>query len=272
MTNHALKLKNRSAIKLTGPDAKNLLQGLITNDIKNLDSDNPLYAGLLSPQGKYLFDFIVTQHGDDIYLDCERERAPDLWRKLMMYKLRADAEITDESDSVNIWAIWGDEDITGIIYQDPRHWKIGRRAIVKKGHNLIIPDDGTHPCDPLKQGQYDIERITLGIPDGTRDIIADKNFWLECRAEALNGVNFHKGCYIGQEQTARMKHRATLKKSLVPVRIDGGAPEFGTEIQTSEGKKVGDIRSSEGDFAIAYIRVEYSDTPIFAESKAITVL
>lgn len=271
----ALHLKNRSLIECGGEDCLTFLQGLITNDIKHLTADKPLYAGFLTPQGKYLFDFILYQHGDSILIDCEADRADELLKRLMMFRLRAKVTLTSLADSQRVWAIWsGGEENPALSYPcfiDPRHWKMGHRAIVPKGVNLTLPDDGSQGADPLKLEDYEVERITLGIPDGSRDMAVDKYFWLECRAEATHGVSFSKGCFIGQEQTTRMKHRTTIKKSLLPVRLSGEA-ESGNVIEAENGKEAGQIHTVAGKVAMAYLRLKYCDQALRVRGKTVTPL
>jgi folate-binding protein YgfZ len=139
---------------------------------------------------------------------------------------------------------------------DPRHPALGWRTIA-----AAVVSPGRTAAD------YVALRLTHGVPDGSRDRNIEKDFWLETDAERLNGVSFTKGCFIGQELTARMKHRTTLKKRLVPVCVDGGAPEAGTPVETDGGKTAGEIRSSAGDLALAYLRLEHLDSPLTTDSK-----
>lgn len=242
-----LKLENRSVIRLTGPDRSSLLQGLITNDIDMLSSENPLYAGLLTPQGKFLFDMIIVADGDTILLDIEAARKADLMRKLMMYKLRADVNIIDEP--LSVWALFDSDAISGIIYPDPRH---------KSMHHRVIAAENPAPeAESMPHEDYEIHRLLYGIPDGSRDMIVEKYFWLETRAEALNGVSFSKGCYVGQELTARMKHRTSLKKQLVAIKALSGELQEGAALSNHTGKVIGAVKSTNGAYAIAYVRLEY---------------
>lgn len=267
----AVMLKDRGVITVQGTESKSFLQGLITSDIEALTSEKALYTAFLTPQGKYLFDFVIIEHGDILYLDCEKSRALDLCKRLMMFRLRAKVAINDASDDYRIWAIWGDGDLSYPSCQDPRHWKIGRRAVVPKGINLCLPEDGSPALDPLKYEDYEIERITLGIPDGSRDMTVEKYFWLECRAEAMSGVSFTKGCYIGQEQTTRMKHRTTIKKSLLPVKV-AGAVKSGDDVLTNDQKQAGVIHSHAGSVAMAYIRLRYQDQALLVNGQPCHIL
>lgn len=257
-----LKLEDRSVIRLSGPDSRSLLQGLVTNDMDLLEADSALYAALLTPQGKFLFDMIIVSGGADLLLDIESARKADLVRRLMMYKLRADVEITDDPSSV--WALFDGEAQNGVAYRDPRHGSLHLRVIADQNP---VPD-----AESMTRAEYDERRIRHGIPDSSRDMKVEKDFWLETGAEKLNGVSFTKGCFIGQELTARMKHRTTLKKMLVPVEAEGHDLEDGAAITTSTGKSVGEIRSSVGAYALAYLRLEYLNEPLTANGIALAPL
>ena len=256
-----LKLENRGVVRLSGPDSKSLLQGLITSDIEDLSENNALYAGLLTPQGKFLFDMIIVEDAGDLLLDVEATRKPDLLRRLMMYKLRADVDISD--DPRGVWALIDGEAETGVSYKDPRH---------KAMHMRVISDDNPAPsASPLELVAYEERRIRHGVPDSSRDMKIEKDFWLETDAERLNGVSFTKGCFVGQELTARMKHRMSLKKKLVTIKSDGTDIPEGADIKTEDGKSAGDVRTISGPYAIAYFRLEYMDQPITAGDVPVTV-
>ncbi|WP_417458653.1 YgfZ/GcvT domain-containing protein [Kordiimonas sp.] len=254
MTAAMLKLENRAVLRLSGSETKTFLQGLVTNDVMKVTADAALYAGLLTPQGKFLFDMMIVADGDDLLLDIEAERKPDLMRRLMMYKLRADVTIADETD-LSVWVSFAKPSCGGVAYQDPRHEELGWRLITSK-----TPDDTT-----LSAAKYEAKRLTLGVPDGGRDMEVEKYFWLETDAERLNGVSFTKGCFVGQELTARMKHRTTLKKKLVAVKAEGGSLTPGQTLLTPDGKNAGEIRTTDGTHAIAYFRLEFGDTSLNAD-------
>ncbi|MCJ9427613.1 YgfZ/GcvT domain-containing protein [Kordiimonas marina] len=263
MTAHTVKLGNRSVIRLSGAETRSFLQGLVTNNVMAVAPGHAVYAALLTPQGKYLYDMIIMADGDDLLLDVEAERLGELLRRLMMYRLRAAVEITDESDRLSVWAVFGDAPGKGISTPDPRSADLGTR--------LVLPAGETPDAEPMPLEGYETKRLSLGVPDGSRDMKVDKYFWLETAAERLNGVSFTKGCFIGQELTARMKHRTTLKKLLVPVTVTGGAPEPDTAIVTASGKDAGEIRTGAGDHALAYLRLEYKDEPLSTDGRAVTV-
>ncbi|MCF8474797.1 MAG: hypothetical protein K9G26_08880 [Emcibacter sp.] len=248
--NAPIPLYNRSIITLSGSDRKKFLQGLITNNIEKITDHSAIYTALLTPQGKYLYDFFISERDETLYLDCEKSRVSDIIRRLMMYKLRADVTIEDHTSDHTVYVILSQNyNFSGHenYYPDPRYAPMGYR--------LIKPS----PCDssmPSGDNQYDLHRLQNGLPDGERDFGIDKTFILEGNLEILNGVDFTKGCYIGQEVTARMKHRMNLKKRLLPLKLDGELPPIGTDITNDEGKKIGEIRSGHGKLAIGLLRLE----------------
>ena len=197
-------LSDRAVISVSGPEAKAFLQGLITNDVQRLAPDTPLYAALLTPQGKVLFDFLLSEAEDTIFLDCAVLSAESLLKRLTMYRLRARVELALRSDLALMW----NPQSSGLA--DPRWPALGRRAIAR-------PEGSDANADYLEH------RLRLGIPEGA-DFGSDKMFALDAGLEELHGVSFDKGCYIGQELTARMKHRATARKRLLPISTEDGPP------------------------------------------------
>ena len=269
-----ITLPDRSVLRLSGPDSRELLQGLVSNDIERLRADHPLYAALLTPQGKFLADFFivldVVEGRENILLDCESGRAADLLRRLTMYKMRADVTISDDSDAWSVHALLGGKpdgiELEGsIIFADPRLEALGYRAILPATDTAGILTQAGYETAPI--GDYEKLRIAHGIPDGSRDIAVEKNFLLEARLDALNGISFTKGCYVGQELTARTKHRGAVRKMLYPVTIEGLSPEgpapdnpphINTVIMMDD-KEAGEMRSSCGNHGIALLRTEFAD-------------
>ncbi len=250
-----IRLPLRGVVCITGPDTRSFLQELVTNDVEKVRPGQAVYAALLTPQGKYLFDFFMVDYGRDgcdcdVLLDCEAARRGELIERLEMYKLRADVEFIDRTDAFAIWAILGDITVPGgdsLIFRDPRHPAMGHRAIVAASGHPGFPEGSFEDYERL--------RLTLGIPDSSRDIEVNKRLVLEANLDALNGVDFDKGCYVGQEIAARMKYRGKVRKRLLPVRFDGQAPEPGSAIFVNE-VEIGETRSRLEDRAIALIRIE----------------
>ena len=257
-TNRYLELTDRALIRIEGDDARRFLQDLISNDIEKLGPTMAIHAALLTPQGKYLHDFFVFEHGAAIYFDCEAKRRDDLIRRLKRYRLRAKIDI-EEYDTLNLFALIGDyvHEMTsplagGIVYVDPRLSVLGARAALPDGGTAALE---TQKFEPMSRDDYERLRIGQGVPDGSRDLVVDKALLLESGFEELAGVDFEKGCYIGQEVTARMKHRGLVRKRLLPVQIDGPAPTPGTVVLRGE-TAVGEMRSSIKGQGLALLRLE----------------
>jgi len=248
-----LILKNRAAVALNGPEAAGFLQGLITNNIHAAEGGKAIYAALLTPQGKYLFDFFIFGAGEGFLFDCEAARLDELIKRLTFYKLRADVTIEDISGKTDIWAFADDPGLKGSVYPDPRiDGRMGFRGFLPKGEKV----EETWAFE-----DYEAARLGLGLPDGSRDIEVDKRFILEANFAELGGVDFNKGCYVGQEMTARMTYRGSLKKRLLPVTLGGALPAPGDAL-LSGGKDAGHFCSGAGNAAIALIRLEYLNQPL----------
>jgi hypothetical protein len=192
----ATTLADRALLRLSGEDVRGFLQGLVTNDVQLLSEESPLWAGLLSAQGKALFDFILWADGDDVLVDCEGEQADALMRRLSIYRLRRAFAIAREEGLAVHWAPGGSGP------SDPRLPELGRRW-------LGPPDD---PASGWRE-----HRLRLGVTEGVAELGSDKTLWLEANAVELNGVSFAKGCYVGQENTARMNYRNKVNRRLVVV-------------------------------------------------------
>lgn len=222
-----IKLKDRALITIEGADRKEFLQGLITNDINNTSTDTLLYACLLNAQGKFLHDFFIHNIGDAFLLDCEGgERAQDLNRRFNMYRLRSDVQISIEQH-IDVYAAFNDT----IGAPDPRHKNMGNRSFKK-------------PNSPEKTfNTWDHKRISLTIPDGSRDLIVEKSTMDEASMDSINAIDYAKGCYIGQELTARMHYRGLGKRKLQTVPLDN----IPNDAQ---------LRSSCDDIGLALVRIK----------------
>lgn len=264
-------LQDRGLITIGGADRADFLQGLISNNIRQVTADRAIWAALLTPQGKYLHDFFVTELDGVYLLDCEADRLMDLGQRLSRYKLRAEIDLGMAEDKV-VAAIYGAGAETsfglsgtpgtaaafggGLVYVDPRLAAMGARAVLPRqtaeaelqGADL---SSGSHEV-------YDAHRLALGVPDGCRDLVIEKSILLESNFDELNGVDWEKGCFMGQELTARTKYRGLVKKRLVPVAIDGAPPPPGTPI-LCEGKEAGEMRSARDNAGLALMRLEYID-------------
>ncbi len=229
-----VQTNDRMVLKISGADAKRFLQDLVTN---NLDQGGLIYAALLTPQGKYLFDFFILKQNDTWLIDVKSDCAAALAQRLTMYRLRADVVIEDSGLSVQR----GVGDLPDGAVTDPRHPALGWRL-----YTLGISDEPTVDWDAI--------RVEHCIPETGIELIADNTYILEAGFERLNGIDFKKGCYVGQEINARMKHKTELRKGLVTVAVDGHA-NVGTQI-LSGGKPVGTLFTQSGGKAIAYLRFD----------------
>lgn len=265
-------LEDRGVVSLRGADARPFLQGLVTNDVTRVTPDRAVWAALLTPQGKYLHDFFIAELMDALVLDCERARIPDLIRRLSLYKLRSKVDIMDDSADWAVAALIGtDADARalagfegragafagGVCYVDPRYGGVGARAILPRD---AIPQLEAAGFARVDAGDYDLQRLVNGLPDGSRDLAVDKAYLMENGFDALHGIDWDKGCYIGQELTARMRYRATARRQLLPVEIAGTAPAPGTAIVLTDAdgneKDAGEMRSARDGIGLALLRVD----------------
>jgi folate-binding protein YgfZ len=230
--------QDRTIWSLTGKDALGFLQGLVSNDLRVLEGGPGIvWTALLTPQGKYLADFFVVRRaGDELLVDIASPLAADTLRRLTMYRLRADVQIAPSDLAVTRGL---GERPAGAL-PDPRHPALGWRL---------------YSCEPMAVPAVDWDAIRVAnlIPESGIELVPDDSYILEAGFERLHGVDFRKGCYVGQEVTARMKHKTELRKGLVRVRIEGTAP-VGSDILGTDGKPAGTLFTQSGGFAIAYLR------------------
>jgi folate-binding protein YgfZ len=258
-------LEDRSVIAVSGPEARGFLQGLITNDIEKVSSARAIYAALLTPQGKILFDFIVTEGDGALLIDCRMDARDSLVKRLGVYRLRAKIEI-EARDQLRVFAdLHGAAAARGITFVDPRLPALGHRTI---GASAEMPPAGA------RSSAYRELRLSLGVPEGP-DFGSDRMFALDAGLEELNAISFEKGCYVGQELTARMKHRGVARKRLLPIRTTGCAqlPAAGAPV-TAGGQTLGEIASTYGEMGFALVRLdrlEEGRAPIFADTTPVTI-
>ena len=267
------RLDNRGLLAVQGADRVSFLQGLVSNDMEKVSLDRAVYAALLTPQGKYLHDFFVFDMNGALMLDCEKAGLVDLKKRLALYKLRADVTLEDRSQDLCVAAVTGDAALAalglarepgaalafggGMACTDPRLTNIGGRCILPRTEaEAALTAAGFAVAETQ---EYDRLRLSLGLPDGSRDLIFNKSILLENGFGELNGIDWDKGCFIGQELTARTKYRGLIKKCLLPVTFDGPPPESGTPVMAG-GKDAGEVRSSlateDGGLGIALIHLE----------------
>jgi len=262
---HASLLASRSVLRVGGAEARKYLQGLITNDIGKAQGAEAIHAGLLSPQGKILFDFFALGAGDGFLIDVAQEKAAELLKRLVFYRLRAQVEITEEP-SLAVAAAWGGTPRLpegAMLYADPRLSELGFRILVPKGTQAAELG-----CAPAPEEDYHAFRISLGVPEGGLDYGFGDAFPHEALFDQLNGVDFKKGCYVGQEVVARMQFRGTARKRIVPVEGETSLPAPGAGIE-ADGMPIGTIGSVNGASGLALIRLDRAEEAL-ARGKTLT--
>jgi tRNA-modifying protein YgfZ len=294
MTIHSVQLEDRGVLRVAGEDAASFLQGLLTNDVESLTAGEARYAALLTPQGKILFDFLVLRvpavSGAAFLIDCPAAQTADLAKRLGFYRLRAKVTITDESAGFAVAAIWGEEEAVmaglvpaihavpptqtsgvseaakawmagtspamtataesksaGFFFADPRDPRLGVRA--------ILPRVEAAGLASASLDAYEAHRIQLGIPKGGVDFAYADIFPHDANLDLLHGVDFEKGCYVGQEVVSRMRHRGGARKRIVRLMFSGAAPEQGTPVLAGE-TSVGALGSSVAGRALAMVRLD----------------
>ncbi len=284
-----VELEERGVLALEGKDTRSFLQGLISTDIDKITDETTIYAALLTPQGKYLFDFMIAKLGERLLLEAEASRLQALSQRLTMYKLRAEVDIADVSADFSVFAVPGADGAAvfglpaepgccvafenGVVFVDPRLSALGARALLPKNSaTAALEAKGLSAGDP---SDYKHLRYRLGVPEGSGDLLVDKATLLESGFEELNGVDFEKGCFVGQELTARMKYRGLVKKRLMPVLFDGLPPAAGSLIKAGD-REIGEIRSAGNGSGLALMRLDRladvteQGQALMAEETAIT--
>ena len=251
-TNSApILLADRGILRIGGPQAQTFLQDLVSNDVTQLSPGEARYAALLTPQGKILFDMIVVAITDEgaraFLIDCARAQAADLAKRLEFYKLRAKVTVEDRSHEIAVLA-WLDAapQGNGVVVRDPRSDALGFRAYVPREAAATAQTD---------MALYEARRIAAGVPNGGVDFLYGDAFPHEANFDLIHGVDFKKGCYIGQEVVSRMQHRGTARKRIVKVAFSGEAPPPGTEIKAGE-TVIGRMGSSAGEYGLAMVRLD----------------
>ena len=273
----AVVFDNRALLRLSGPEARSLLQGLITADLGKLNVDHALYSALLTPQGKFLFDFVISQDEYALLLETTGERLADLERRLKLYRLRAAVTIepVDPQPAVAILFGEGAHATAGLAAEpgamrrqgaltfmvDPSLADLGIRVY---GPTPAI-EGWLHDADiaVAETPSFERHRVALAVPDTGIDLVVDKTIMLEAGLDQLGAVAFDKGCFVGQELTARTRYRGLVKRRLVPVLLDDARVETGFAIMAGE-LEAGEIRSVAGDMALAMLRLDRLGEPLAA--------
>jgi folate-binding protein YgfZ len=239
-------LPERAVLLVSGPDWRAFLQGLLTQDVDTLAEGEARYAALLNPQGRLLFDLFVIGSPEGALLDVAASRRDVLAARLAMYRLRAKVTIAPSEDRV--FALWNGPGGPGWL-PDPRLAALGFRAY------------GAEPpaalgAEPATAEDYDGWRLAQGVPDPPRDCGDEKAYPIEANFDLLNGIDFKKGCYVGQETTSRMKRRAGIKSRMAPIAFEGPPPEPGAQVSTAEGLRGGEVLSGRDGLAMALLRLD----------------
>jgi folate-binding protein YgfZ len=274
----AALLPDRGVIKVAGDEARAFLNGLLTTDVAKMTPGTAQFAALLTPQGKIIVDFIVieatVEDGGGLFLDCPRALAPNLVEKLKFYKLRAKVSVDDLSQTLGVLAAWegtGDTEY-GLVFSDPRLPALGQRAILPP--HLAAQAAADLGAELVDATDYERHRIMLGVPRGGLDFIYGDAFPHEADMDQLNGIDFVKGCYVGQEVVSRIEHRGTARNRIVPVAAEGFAPDAGLPVMAGD-KHVGTTGSGAGRHGLAMLRLDRiadaiaAGTPLIAGGVAI---
>jgi tRNA-modifying protein YgfZ len=255
----AALLPDRGVVKVDGDDARKFLNGLVTSDIAKVTPAEAGFGALLTPQGKIIVDFILAEappaDGGGFFLDCPRALAPTLLQRLNFYKLRAKVMVEDLSDTLGVLAIWDGGAATehGLCYCDPRLAALGLRCMLPP--HLAGEAAARLGAQLLEPSAYEAHRIALGVPRGGLDFIYGDAFPHETDMDQFGGIDFDKGCFVGQEVVSRIEHRGTARSRVVPVSFDGFAPEAGTPVSVGD-KTVGTLGSSAQGRGLAMLRLD----------------
>ncbi|WP_321342513.1 folate-binding protein YgfZ [Breoghania sp.] len=252
MSSFISPLPSRGVVRISGEGAEHFLQGLITCDVEHLADFEGRYGALLTPQGKILFDFLLTRQGDTFLFDLPAPLLADFIKRMTLYKLRAKVEIENLSETHRVFVLWGDaaQALSGAgSFADPRHVGLGIRLIQPTGDTL--PDG----FESGTEDDWQAHRITLGIPGGGLDFEYGQAFPHDADVDQLSGIAFDKGCYVGQEVVSRMRHRGTARKRIVRVTGRAELPAAGTAI-TAGGKPAGTLGSHAGSVGLALVRID----------------
>jgi len=263
----ATLLPDRGVVKVAGDDARHFLNGLFTADIGKVTPDDACFAALLTPQGKIIVDAIVAEaparDGGGFFLDVPKALAKACVDRLNFYKLRANVMVEDLSEVLGVMAAWDGDAVTeyGLCYRDPRLPELGRRIMLPP--HLAAEAAADLGAELAAAAAFEARRIALGVPRGGLDFIYGDAFPHEADMDQLHGVDFHKGCFVGQEVVSRMEHRGNARTRIVPVAYEGFAPDAGAAVTAAE-KPVGTFGSSAGGRALAMLRLDRAEDALTA--------
>jgi folate-binding protein YgfZ len=254
MTDLVARLDDRALIRVSGPDARPFLHNLLTQDVETLADGQVRFGALLSPPGRLLFDLFIIGESEDVLLDVAADRRDALIQRLTMYRLRARVEIA--ADDRAVWASW--PGVAEGFVADPRLSALGGRA--HGGERTVT---GTWEA-------WDAHRLALGVPDPARDTEVDRTYPIEANFDLLNGIDFSKGCFVGQETASRMKRRGEVRKRMLPIAFQGPVPARGAEVLNGE-LRAGEVLTGSGGTAMALIRLDRMDGELTVEGMKVEV-
>lgn len=263
-----LAAPDRALLRIGGEEARDWLQSLVTNDVRRLAPGRAVYAALLSPQGKYLFDFVLVDAGDGtVLLDAAADRVAALAQRLGMYRLRR--KVTVETCDLAVALVWGGEgapEASGaLVLRDPRAEGLGWRLYAPDAASALAAAGAA----PAEAADWAALRVAQGVPESGVELIPEDSYILEAGFDRLNGVDFRKGCYVGQEVTARMRHKTELRKGLVRVAVEGEAPPPGAEVVDADGRPAGVLFTVAGGEGLAHLRHDRAEGPLRAGGAAL---
>lgn len=254
MTTRIARLDSRALIGVSGPDARPFLHNLLTQDVDTLAPGQLRFGGLLSPPGRLLFDLFLLGLEDGVLLDVAADRRDALLQRLAMYRLRA--QVAVEAEGGGVFAAW-DGEAVGFI-PDPRTPALGGRRYGGDIQTNATEDD------------WQAHRLAVGAPDPAADVLSDKTYPIEADFDLLNGIDFQKGCFVGQETTSRMKRRGAIRNRMLPIAFDGPAPAFGAEVLNGD-LRAGEVLSGRDGGAMALLRLDRIDGALTVDGRAVTV-
>lgn len=252
---HLARLDSRSLIRVSGEDAKSFLNNLLTQNVETLGEGELRFGALLSPPGRLLFDLFLFGERDGVLLDVAADRREALLQRLTMYRLRAKVEIA--ADGRPVTASW--PEVADGFISDPRTALLGGRRYGETGTTTATEAD------------YDAHRLTIGVPDPARDMTVDRTYPIEADFDLLNGIDFAKGCFVGQETTSRMKRRGAIRNRMLPLVFDGPAPAPGAEVLLNGDRRAGEVMTGAEGTAIALLRLDRLDGELTVEGRSVTV-
>jgi len=254
----AALLADRAVLRVTGADARKFLQGMLTNEVGKLEDGRAIHSGLLAPQGKILFEMFVIATNGDFLVEVAQDRTAELMKRLGLYRLRAQVTIA-EKKGLKVAAMWGGSPRLpegAIAYADPRLAALGSRALLPAEASV-----GALGCTEASEADYHAMRIKQGVPEGGRDYAFGETFPHEALFDQLNGVDFKKGCYVGQEVVSRMEHRGLARKRIVPVEGNAPLPAPGTPVEAG-GVPIGELGSVAGASGLASLRLDRAEEAV----------